>query len=104
VKPITLQSRATPYVPRQLDEGVSAMTGRPWNRKILTLTLAALTCAAVAVSMSFAYPTQVASPMLGVGWQCHRAVGILTTCSRVSHVVPMNDNRARIRATDIRRV
>jgi hypothetical protein len=103
VKPFTLQSQATPYVPSQLDEGVSAMTGRPWNRKILTLTLAALTCAAVAVSMSFAYPTEVASPMLGVGWQCHRAVGILTTCSRVSHVMPTNI-RAPIRAMDIRRV
>ena len=79
------------------------MTGQQWNRKILTLIAAALTCAAVAVSISFAYPTQVASPMLGAEWQCHRAVGILTTCSRVSHVVPMND-RAPVRAMDIRRV
>ncbi len=79
------------------------MTGQPWNRKILTLTLAALTCAAAAVSVSFAYPTEVASPMLGADWQCHRAVGILTTCSRISHVVPTHD-RSVPRATDIRRV
>ena len=79
------------------------MTGQQWNRKILTLVVAALTCAAVAASISFAYPTQVASPTLGAEWQCHRAVGILTTCSRVSHVMPTNI-RAPIRAMDIRRV
>jgi hypothetical protein len=79
------------------------MTGQRWNRKILTLVVAALACAAVAASISFAYPTQVASPMLGAEWQCHRAVGILTTCSRVSHVVPM-DSRNPIHAMDIRRV
>ena len=79
------------------------MTGQQWNRKILTLVVAALTCAVVAVSISFAYPTQVASPTLGAEWQCHRAVGILTTCSRVSHVVPMN-NPAKPRVTDIRKV
>jgi len=79
------------------------MTGQPWNRKIFTVIAAALTCAAAAVSVSLAYPTEVASPTLGVGWQCHRAVGILTTCSRVSHVVPTN-TRAPSRAMDIRRV
>jgi hypothetical protein len=79
------------------------MTGQQWNRKILTLIAAALTCAVVAVSISFAYPTRVASPTLGAEWQCHRTVGILTTCSRVSHVVPMN-TRAPTRAMDIRRV
>jgi len=73
------------------------------NRKILAAIVAALTCAVVAVSISFAYPTQVASPMLGAEWQCHRTVGIMTTCSRVSHVVPMN-TRAPTRAMDIRRV
>jgi hypothetical protein len=79
------------------------MTAQQWNRKILTLVVAALTCAAVGVSISFAYPTQVASPTLGAEWQCHRAVGILTTCSHVSHVVPTN-NPAKPRATDIRKV
>jgi hypothetical protein len=79
------------------------MTGQQWNRKVLALVVAALTCAAVAASISFAYPTQVASPTLGAEWQCHRTVGILTTCSRVSHVVPMN-HPARPRATDIRKV
>jgi hypothetical protein len=79
------------------------MTGQRWNRKILTLIVAALTCAAVAVSISFAYPTQVASPMLGAEWQCHRAAGIVTTCSRVSQVVPMND-RVPIRTMAIRKV
>ena len=79
------------------------MTEQKWNRKILTVIAAALTCAAVAVSISFAYPTQVASPALGAEWQCHRAVGILTTCSRVSNVAPMN-TRAPKRAMDIRGV
>ena len=79
------------------------MTGQQWNRKILTLIGAALACAAVAVSVSFAYPTQIASPTLGAEWQCHRTVGILTTCSRVSHVVPMN-TRSHSRAMEIRRV
>ena len=79
------------------------MTGQQWNRKTLTLIAAGLTCAAVAVSISFAYPTQVASPMLGAEWQCHRAAGIITTCSRVSHVVPMN-TRAPASVVDIRRV
>jgi len=79
------------------------MTGQPWNRKILAFVLAALTCAVVGVSFSLAYPTEVASPALGAEWQCRRAVGILTTCSRVSHVVPMN-NRSRARATAIYRV
>jgi hypothetical protein len=79
------------------------MTGQPWNRKILTLVVAALTCAVVAVSISFAYPTQVASPTLGAEWQCHRTVGILTTCSRVSHVVPMN-SRIHTRTMDLLRV
>jgi hypothetical protein len=76
------------------------MSGQQWNRKILTLIAAALTCAVVAVSITFAYPTQVASPM-GAEWQCHRTVGIMTTCNRVSHVVPMN-TRASARASDIR--
>ena len=79
------------------------MTGQPWHHKVLTVTLAALTCAALAVSISFVYPTEVASPTLGAEWQCHRAVGILTTCSRVSHVVPTND-RSHTHPTDIRRV
>jgi hypothetical protein len=79
------------------------MSGQQWNRKILTLLVAALTCTAVAVSISLAYPTQVASPTLGAEWQCHRTVGILTTCSRVSHIVPMNI-RSHTRAMDIRHV
>ena len=79
------------------------MTGQQWTRRILTLAVAVLTCAAAAASISFVYPTQVASPTLGAEWQCHRAVGILTTCSRVSHVVPMN-TRAPARARETRRV
>ena len=79
------------------------MTGQQWNRKVITVLAAVLTCAAVAVSISVAYPTQVASPMLGAEWQCHRAAGIMTTCSRVSHVVPMT-TRAPTRRVEIRRV
>jgi hypothetical protein len=66
------------------------MTG-PWrNRKAFLLIISALACTAVAVSISFAYPTPVANSALGAEWQCHRTVGILTTCRRVSHVVPTN--------------
>ena len=79
------------------------MSAKQRNRKVLTVIAAALTGAALAVSISFAYPTQVASPTLGAEWQCHRAAGILTTCSRVSHVLPMN-TRVRTRVMDLRRV
>ena len=78
------------------------MTGQWQNRKVLALVMAALTCVAVAASFALAYPTEVSSSTLGAEWQCHRAV-VLTTCSRVSHVVPMN-TRSHTRAMDIRRV
>jgi hypothetical protein len=79
------------------------MTEQRWNRKVITLVAAAAACAVIAGSFALAYPTEVSSSTLGAEWQCHRAVGILTTCSRVSHVVPMN-NRSRTRTTEIRRV
>ena len=79
------------------------MTGRWWNRKVLTLVIAAAACALVAVSIALAYPTKISSATLGSEWQCHRTVGILTTCSRVSNVVPMN-SPSRSRATEMRRV
>jgi hypothetical protein len=60
------------------------------NRKVLTVIAVALVCgAAVAVSLALAYPEPVTSPMLGAEWQCHRAAGILTTCSRVSRAEPL---------------
>jgi hypothetical protein len=52
-----------------------------------------LACTAVAVSVSLAYPTPVANPQLGAGWQCQRSIGIMTTCHRVSHVAPTNHRR-----------
>ena len=66
----------------------------PWrNRKALWVIASVLACTAVAVSVGLAYPTQVASPELGADWQCHRSVGIMTTCHRVSHVAPTSHRR-----------
>jgi hypothetical protein len=64
------------------------MTGPSRNRKALIFIVAALSCAAVAVCIGFAYPTPVANPALGADWQCHRSAGIVTTCHRVSHAAP----------------
>jgi hypothetical protein len=52
-----------------------------------------LACTAVAVSVSLAYPTPVPSPELGADWQCHRSVGIVTTCNRVSHIAPTSHHQ-----------
>jgi hypothetical protein len=64
------------------------MTGSWRNRKAFLVITSVLVCAAAAVSVSLAYPTPVSSPQLGADWQCHRSVGIVTTCHRVSHVAP----------------
>ena len=61
------------------------MTGPSRNLKIF-LVLSAL-AGAVAISISFAYPTPVESPTLGTEWQCHKA-GIMTSCRRVGHAEP----------------
>jgi hypothetical protein len=79
------------------------MTGQWWNHKILTLVVAVLACAALAVSIALAFPTQISSPTLGAEWQCHRSAGIMTTCSRVSHVMP-TQNRSHTRVLDVRKV
>ena len=69
------------------------MTG-PWrNRKAFLVIASVLTCTAVAVSVSLAYPTPVAKPELGADWQCHRTAGIVTTCHRISRVEPMRYHR-----------
>jgi hypothetical protein len=73
------------------------------NRKTLILVIAALSCAAVAVFIGFAYPTPVANPALGADWQCHRSAGILTTCHRVSHAAPAT-HRSILGPVDTRRV
>ena len=66
------------------------MLGLWRNRKVLTFIAVVLVCgAAAAVSLALAYPTPVPSPTLGAEWQCHRAAGILTTCSRVSRAEPL---------------
>ena len=67
------------------------MTGYWRNRKAFLLIASVLACTAVAVSL--AYPTPVPSPQLGADWQCHRSVGIVTTCHRVSHVAPTSHHR-----------
>ena len=65
------------------------MTGPSWNRKVLILVAGLLSCAAIALTVGFAYPTPVANSALGADWQCHRSAGIVTTCNRVSHAAPM---------------
>jgi hypothetical protein len=69
------------------------MTGSWRNRKAFLVIASVLACTAIAVSVSLAYPTPVPSPELGADWQCHRSVGIVTTCNRVSHVAPANHRR-----------
>ena len=67
------------------------MSGFWRNRKAFLVIASVLACTAVAVSL--AYPTPVPSPQLGADWQCHRSVGIVTTCHRVSHVAPTSHRR-----------
>lgn len=64
------------------------MTGSTWNRRAQILIAAALSGAAVAVTVGLAYPIPVANPALGAGWQCHRSAGIVTTCRRISRIEP----------------
>ena len=80
------------------------MTSPLWNRKVLVFVAVALICgAAVAVSLALAYPQPVDSSTLGAGWQCHRAVGLVTTCSRVSRAEPLV-HHPRFVPVDFRRV
>ena len=67
------------------------MTGPSRNRKAMLLLALVLSSAAVALSISFAYPTPVSNAALGADWQCHRSAGIMTTCHRISHAQPMID-------------
>jgi hypothetical protein len=69
------------------------MTGSWRNRKAFLVIASVLACTAVAVSVGLAYPTPVANPELGADWQCHRTVGLVTTCHRISHVEPMGNRR-----------
>jgi len=74
------------------------------NRKVLTFLAAVLVCgAAAAVSLALAYPQPVSNPALGAGWQCHRAAGLVTTCSRVSRAEPLA-HHPRAVPVDYRRV
>ena len=71
------------------------MTG---NRRAFLWIMATLVCAAVAASIALAYPTEVARPVLGDEWQCHKST-IVTTCHRVSRGERIID-RARARLVD----
>jgi hypothetical protein len=75
------------------------MTG---NRKAFLWIMATLVCAAVAASIAFVYPTEVAKPVLGDEWQCHKSV-IVTTCHRASRGAQVID-RAHARLADARPV
>jgi hypothetical protein len=76
----------------------------PWrNRKAVLLIVLVLVCTVAAFSFGMAYPTEVANPALGAGWQCLRTAGIVTTCHRVVHAEPMS-HRSQTQAADTRRV
>jgi hypothetical protein len=77
----------------------------PWrNRRVLMFIAVALVCgAAVAVLLAFAYPEPVSSSTLGTEWQCHKAAGIVTTCSRVNRAEPLA-HQLRSVPVDFRRV
>jgi hypothetical protein len=73
-------------------------------RKVLTVIAVVLVCgAAAAVSLALAYPEPISNPALGAQWQCHRAAGILTTCSRVSRAEPLV-HHPHVVPVDFRRV
>jgi hypothetical protein len=81
-------------------EGVTAMTG---NRKAILWITAALVGVVVVASIALGYPTEVAHPVLGGEWQCHRSA-IVTTCRRASHGERITD-RAHVQlVTDTQRV
>jgi hypothetical protein len=72
-----------------MKSGETAMSHCWRNRKALTVVAVTLVCgAAIAVSLVLAYPEPVTNPTLGAEWQCHRAAGILLTCSRISRAEP----------------
>lgn len=76
---------------------------QPW-RKRKALTIIAVACGvAIAASIVLAYPEPVFNPTLGAGWQCHRAAGIILSCSRISRAEPMT-HRPRPVPVDFRRV
>lgn len=80
------------------------MTGPSRNRHgFIILIAAVLSCAAIALSIGFAFPTPVATPALGADWQCHRSAGIVTTCQRASHAAPTT-YRTIVQPVAVRRV
>jgi hypothetical protein len=79
------------------------MTGPRRNGKAFWVIASVLACAAAAFSVSLAYPTPVANPELGADWQCHRTVGLVTTCHRISRAEPTS-HRPLIQPTGSRQV
>jgi hypothetical protein len=71
------------------------MTG---NRKAFLWIMVTLIGTVVVASIALVYPTEVAKPMLGDEWKCHRSA-IMTTCHRVSQGERIID-RARARFAD----
>jgi hypothetical protein len=75
-----------------------------WWRNLKALTIIAVACgAAIAVSLALAYSEPVSDPTLGAGWQCHRAAGIVLSCSRISRAAPIA-HRPHPVPVDFRRV
>jgi hypothetical protein len=75
-----------------------------WWRNRKALTIIAVACGvAIAASVVLAYPQPVSNPTLGEGWQCHRAAGILLSCSRIGRAEPMA-HRPHPVPVDFRRV
>ena len=86
----------------RMKRGVTAMTGSTSNRKALILIAATLSGAVVAACIALAYPTPVANPTLGADWQCRRSAGIVTTCHRITRVVPSVNRSSTPRAVTLR--
>jgi hypothetical protein len=67
------------------------MTPTLWTRKQLAFILAivALLCAVAFLSIGLVHSEPLSDANLGAEWQCTRIAGILTTCSRTNHTVPV---------------
>lgn len=74
------------------------MTPHFWTRRILLLSVAVVTLAAVAAAFSIglAYPEPVSSAALGPNWQCTRLAFVVTSCKRsVRNIPPQASARMR---------
>ncbi len=66
------------------------MTDTETTRKVRALVAGLVTlCCVTLLSLVLAVPNPAAVAKLGAGWQCSKAVFVVTTCVRVHHTAPM---------------